>query len=203
MDIVVACHCEPELKESMLPMYKITADGKELLTDATYVDPACEGRSWERVESSSKQYIWGENCPVYIELTQGRSFFNDGIEEGLLFSILKESYRILRPGGSAIFPILPEKVNEEIIQKLQEHPIIQGRWKIAVEKTLTFPIRLAPGNREQKKALIVFTKKTGPNCNRRNNKDNSSRKSNKRSAKRSSKRGGNRKGYRSTARCNS
>jgi hypothetical protein len=184
-------------------MYEITGEGRVPLTSATYVDPACEGRSWERVESSSKQYIWGENCPVYIELTFGRSFMGDAIEEGLLFNILKESYRILRPGGSAIFPILPEKVNEEIIEQLQEHPIIQARWKISVERTSSFPIRLAPGDRELKKALIVFTKRTGPNRNRRNNKDNSSRKSNKRNSKHSSKRGGNRKGSRSTARCNS
>ena len=159
-EVVIACHCE-----TMPQMHKINHDGSighEVGPDITYVDTSCEGKTWERIEAESKAYVWGENCPVYGSFMFGTSRLNRPIGDEALLDILRESHRILKPGGCVVFG--DEDFNMEHVKALKKYPKIKSHWKIMVKKATEFPINFVHKSKTEgvysiKKELIIFTKR--------------------------------------------
>lgn len=138
--------------------------GRELSEDITYVDPSCSGKTWERVDSNSKDYVWGENCPVYTAFMRGKKQLERPVGDEQLLNILKESHRILKPGGSAIFGEMSDFINKDNIKELADYPKIKSHWKVDVQKANKFPMNLAHksdtgGFYTTKEELIIFTKR--------------------------------------------
>jgi hypothetical protein len=160
-DVVIACHCE----EKYGKIHEVDRDGsigREVSEDITYVDPSCEGKTWERIESGSKAYVWGENCPVYGSFMFGTSRLNRPIGDEALLDILRESHRILKPGGSVVFGDVD--FNMEHVKALKKYPKIKPHWKIKVTKANKFPINFSHKSKSEgvysiKEELIIFTKR--------------------------------------------
>jgi len=156
--LVIACHCKVYPQ-----MYYVNPDGTQGVavgTGATYVDPSCEGNTWDVIPSRSKSIVWGENCPVYGEITYGK--FGDS--DSQLLNILRSSNRILGVGGTVIFPEYDEYIRLASIEKLKAHPEIKGLWKILIVDANSHPINLShrsisSGQWIPKNKLIVFVKR--------------------------------------------
>ena len=161
-EVVIACHCE-----TMPQMHLVKHDGtigRELTSDITYVDPSCDGKTWERIESNSKDYVWGENCPVYTAFMRGTPQIQRPIGDEQLLNILQESYRILKPGGSAIFGEMSDFIKKDKIKEIADYPKIKPHWKVRIKKASKFPINLAHKSKvggfyTTKEELIIFTKR--------------------------------------------
>jgi hypothetical protein len=147
-DIVIACHCE---KHRKLYLYFQNGSSRELEGEQ-YVDPyACPGRTWERIKTNSIQYIWGQFCPIYLV------FFNgfDNVFFRMLINILNEASRILKVGGSIIFPI-PKKNQEPV----KYFPKVTG-FTLEIKKNDGLPINIYYENHNVQDTisyLIIFTK---------------------------------------------
>jgi len=172
--LVISCHC-PEI-HSQLHHVK---DGK--LNDpvgvkATYVDPfSCPELKWNKIKSNSKLVVWGENCPVYFQLTNGLYYMKKGKQYEIkddpsnntgtskkLFSILDESYRILKSSGRLIFgdDFLPDDI-ETKVEQINNHPSIKHRFRLVVIPVSESNIHLAQidkGKLTTRKFLYIFTK---------------------------------------------
>ena len=138
--------------------------GRELSEDITYVDPSCRGKTWERIASNSKDYVWGEICPVYTSFMRGKKQLERPVGDEQLLNILKESHRILKPGGSAIFGEMSDFINKDSIKELADYPKIKSHWKVSIEKANKFTFNLAHksdtgGFYTTKDELIIFTKR--------------------------------------------
>jgi hypothetical protein len=161
-EIVIACHCE-----TMPQMHKINRDGSighALGPDITYVDISCEGKTWERIEAGSKKYVWGENCPVYIAFMRGTPQLNRPVGDEQLLNILRESHRILKPGGSAVFGEMSDFIKKDNIKEIADYPEIKSHWKVRIKKPTEFPINFAHKSEigdfyTTKEELIIFTKR--------------------------------------------
>jgi hypothetical protein len=162
-DVVIACHCE----EKYGKMHKVNRDGSvghELGPDITYVDKSCEGKSWERIEAGSKAYVWGENCPVYTAFMRGTPQLNRPVGDEQLLNILRESHRILKPGGCVVFGEMSDFINKDNIKEIADYPKIKPDWKVRIKKANKFPINFAHksdvgGFYTTKEELIIFTKR--------------------------------------------
>ena len=169
-DVVIACHCE-----TMPKMHKINHDGSighELGPDITYVDTSCEGKTWERIEAGSKKYVWGENCPVYTAFMRGTPQLNRPVGDEQLLNILRESHRILKPGGCVVFGDLSDYIKKDKIKEIADYPKIKPDWKVRIEKATEFPINFAHksdvgGVYTTKEVLIIFTKRAQAGGRRR------------------------------------
>jgi SAM-dependent methyltransferase len=151
----------------MPQMHKINHDGSvghELGPDITYVDPSCEGKTWERIEAGSKSYVWGENCPVYTSFMRGTPQLNRPIGDEQLLNILRESHRILKPGGCVVFGEMSDFINKDNIKEIADYPKIKPDWKVRIKKAKKFLINFAHksdvgGFYTTKEELIIFTKR--------------------------------------------
>ena len=154
-DIVLVCHC----KAHELVYYTRTKIA--VGNDISYVDPKCKNSNWETINSNSKKYVWGINCPVNpvinIDPTfDGNIFFTP------LLSILEGAYRVLIDGGKVVFPgrfQFPNLV--EVMQnKLNTNHHLASKWIFSIELHQTFPLSLCKGSvmTHPLPLLAVFTK---------------------------------------------
>lgn len=146
-ELVIACHCEVHEK-----LYFYSPDGSSRPLDGeTYVDPkACPDRTWDKIPSNSKQIVWGQFCPMISEFTRN--------EAKQLKQILEESYRVLKPGGSVIFPAGIEGFR---LKDIKHRPEFEG-FKLDIKENDGLPINIlnrADGNpKEDIELLIIYTK---------------------------------------------
>ena len=175
-NIVVACHCKAHQQ-----LYHVKHNGKRgpaLGTGAIYIDPyRCPESPWSSVKDASVDFVWGENCSVYTQLTNGLQITKKGKttylknskneEEGasqVLFRILNESYRVLKTGGKAIFGdfgSLTETLTTNL-SLIKAHPEISPRYSVEIVQALGYDLHLAqnyPRKFMPKSYLYVFTKK--------------------------------------------
>jgi hypothetical protein len=182
-NIVVSCHCKLHKQ-----LYHVKEDGKKgpaLGSGATYIDPyTCPETQWSSVKEASVDFVWGENCSVYIQLTHGLQLTKAGKTVQLknsqnknvgsnqvLFRILNECYRVLKVGGKAIFgdfgPITETvKTNLALIKA---NPEISAHYSVEVVPALGYEIHLAQMYVRKflpKSYLYVFTKKSVVGGNR-------------------------------------
>jgi len=172
--LVITCHC-PEKHNQLYHVTKTRKQGRAVGPKATYVDPySCPERTWGSIKARSKSIVWGENCPVYMQLTRGLYYtkkdkqyelkddpVNEVATSRKLFSILDESYRILRKGGKVIFgdDMLPAPA---IIQQINNHPMIVEKFSLEVVPSEGAKIHLAQtecGRFTARNYLYIFTKK--------------------------------------------
>lgn len=172
--LVIACHC-PEKHNQLFHISQSRQQGRPVGPKATYVDPySCPRRTWKAVKANSKTVVWGENCSVYTQLTEGLYYtkkgqqyeWKDDSSSGVgssrtLFSILDECYRILKVRGKVIFgdDALPD---DKKIQQIANHPNIIKRYNFEVIPVSASKIHLAQidgGRLTTRNYLYVFTKK--------------------------------------------
>jgi hypothetical protein len=133
-DILITCHCKTQREEFMHdPLYIMTMNSGQAIgagasgtnvpvnqagfKSVQYLDisPDCppqEGQyhSWSCVPNESFDYIYAENCPIYMLLLVPKSKWLNGkgsdIQESkqIWKDILNEGYRILRQNGKLIIP---------------------------------------------------------------------------------------------------
>jgi hypothetical protein len=174
-NIVIACHCKVHEH-----LYHVKADGKKgnIVGDgAIYIDPhACPEKPWSTVASNSVDFVWGENCSVYLQLTHGlqltkkghtaelKNGENDTFSNRNLFRLLDESYRVLKTGGKVIFGdflALTQNVIDNAA-KINAHPRVAAHYTLEIVPALGYQIHLAQtflGKFIPKTYLYVFTKK--------------------------------------------
>ena len=154
-DIVLVCHCKADE-----PVY-YTRTKIPVSDDISYVEPTCKNSKWKTINSNSKKYVWGINCPVNpvinIDPTfDGNIFFTP------LLSILEGAYRVLIDGGKVVFPgrfQFPNLV--EVMQnKLNTNHHLASKWIFSIELHQTFPLSLCKGSvmTHLLPLLAVFTK---------------------------------------------
>jgi len=162
--LVIACHCEKYPQ-----MYLVNPDntiGKNLSTEVTYVDPhACPGKTWERIATASKKYVWGENCSVYTELRLATKYLIPRYHDAQLLNILRESYRILEEGGIVIFPLETGMYTEGSVEFIRGHKEIKSKYTVSIIDVKDAPFRLGHSYDEKvtsipKEKLIIFLKKS-------------------------------------------
>jgi len=115
-ELVVVCHCEKhaQLYVTKNDMLVRPLDNKKV----SFVDPfVCKEKTWDKIETSSKQYVWAYGCPIALVLMSDILLDKDDYWTGNFFDILKNSKRILKPGGQFITgidnAIHPDKINLE------------------------------------------------------------------------------------------
>ena len=103
MDLLIACHCERLHR----PLVTKIPSGQEIPIDLDpnvrsieYVDVSCPEKTWDMIQSTSKDIIWTMHCPLYAGI-----YWSDHENSGVLRAILQNSWRILKPGGILIIPI--------------------------------------------------------------------------------------------------
>ena len=154
-DIVLVCHC----KVHELVYY--TRTKIPVSDDISYIDPTCKNSKWETINSNSKKYVWGINCPVNPVINID-STFDGNIFFTPLLSILEGAYRVLIDGGKVVFPgrfQFPNLV--EVIQdKLTTNHHLSKKWIFSIELHQTFPLSLCKGSvmTHPLPLLAVFTK---------------------------------------------
>ena len=144
-NIVVACHCK--VHEQLYHVKPNGEKGTALGDGAIYIDPyTCPENPWSSVKEASADFVWGENCSVYTQLTNGLQITKKGkiIElkdshnntavhsSRILFRILDESYRVLKVGGRAIFGDFDKITNslKTKVSLINAHPEISPRYTV-------------------------------------------------------------------------
>jgi len=159
-ELVIVCHCE---KHSQLYTIKdnkidIAIDNKKV----SFVDPrVCEGNTWEKIEPNSKQYVWGFNCPIGPVLVNPE-FKRDMLWTDIFLEIIRESNRVLKPGGQFISGIGNSiDVDAIDLDKFVNVPELSS-WKIKIVKGSDYIFNLgkiqAGYPPDFKRNLMVFTK---------------------------------------------
>jgi len=153
--LVVVCHCKihPKLHTVKYKnegnIYPLGFLYRQLGPSVTYVDPLCEGNTWDKIEASSKKYVWAFNCPVYPAIEGGleKDMYTD-----TLLSILDESYRVLEPGGYLIFGLYYDP-SEKALDTFK----ILNKWTIKILPASEFLFNLGKEG-DIKQRLLIFTK---------------------------------------------
>ena len=162
-DLVVVCHCEKHAQ-----LYTVKGDELDRPIDnksVSFVDPQiCEGRTWEKIKTGSKRYVWAFNCPI------GPAIRNRGFNRGqwwvqTLLEILESSKRVLKPGGQFITGISSKPGQDEsILEKFINVPELSV-WNIQIVEASDFAFNLGKmyegSLADFKRRLIVFTKVIG------------------------------------------
>jgi SAM-dependent methyltransferase len=162
-ELVVVCHCEKHAQ-----LYTVKGDELDRPIDnksVSFVDPGiCETRTWDKILTASKQYVWAFNCPI------GPAIRNRGFNRGqwwvqTLLEILENSKRVLKPGGQFITGISSKPGQDEsILEKfINVHEL--SDWNIQIVEASDFAFNLGKmyegSLADFKRRLIVFTKVTG------------------------------------------
>lgn len=159
-ELVIVCHCE---KHAQLYIIKDDAIEKELdNTKVSFVDPhECEEKTWDKIATNSKQYVWAFNCPIGPALVNPQ-FLRDFVWTDVFLEIIRESRRILKPGGQFISGIGNSiNIASVDLEKFVNVPELSG-WQYKIVKANEFTFNL--GKKKQgvpsdyKRNLIVFTK---------------------------------------------
>ena len=175
-NLVISCHC-PDIHKELFHVNSTRKKLRSVGTKATYVDPfSCPDRTWKKIKSNSKMVVWGENCPVYFQLTYGLYHTKKGVTYELkddsheesytskkLFSILNNAYRVLKTGGKAIFGdhYKPDNMDKKL-EQMNNHPEIINKFTVEFIPSSESTINLVQepiSDSTFRKYLYVFTKK--------------------------------------------
>ena len=174
-NLLIACHCE--VHNQLHHVKSNGSKGAPVGAGAIYIDPfACPDRLWSSVAAESVDYVWGENCSVYFQLTNGLQLTKSGVTREIkndqssghssrnLFQLLDNGYRVLKNKGKIIFGedgALTENVHSNVAL-INAHPKIANRFHLAVVPALGYEINLAQttdrGRWMTRSFLYVFTK---------------------------------------------
>lgn len=162
-ELVVTCHCPVPKHQQIYYVEESGALGTPLGAEVKYVDPTCPENSWDKIADNSKTYVWGMYCPVYILLL--RAIYQD-LCVNVIVDILDNSDRVLKNGGSVIFP---ENgiINSDRTDKLYEiqqfiNNLTSKNWKLTLINANEFSFNLGYINSSNflrvPNILYVFTK---------------------------------------------
>ena len=163
-ELVVTCHCPVPIH----PQIYYVENGKlgtPLGAGVNYVDPKCPENTWDKILDNSKTYVWGMYCPVYPLLLYAN--YEVGLYVSVIVEILDNSYRVLKNGGSVVFPdegiINSDRTDKlsEILQFINRHTRFNN-WKLSLINANEFPFNLGYINKSNflriPNILYVFTK---------------------------------------------
>jgi hypothetical protein len=159
-ELVIVCHCE---KHPQLYIIKDDTLGRQLdNTIISFVDPdVCEGNTWDKIASRSKQYVWAFNCPIGPAIVNPE-FTRDMLWTQIFLEIIRESKRILKPGGQFISGIGNQiDIDTVHLDKFINVPELSGfEYKLVKANDFTFNLgkRKEGKPSDYKRNLIVFTK---------------------------------------------
>ena len=148
-ELLIACHCE---KHSQIYYIKNGVLDTPVGVEAHYVDPtACPEKTWEKIPTNSKTYIWGIHCPVAQDILH--SYF------GVSRNILNNSWRILKKGGHVIFPGPYDMSLVEPMQTVIDSDVtMKNKWKFSIVMTKDFPFVIASAKSAIYSTMAIFTK---------------------------------------------
>lgn len=163
-ELVVTCHC-PVPTHPQIYYVESGALGAPLGAEVKYVDPKCPENTWDKILDNSKTYVWGMYCPVYPLLLHAR--YEMAFSVNVVVELLDNSYRVLKNGGSVIFPddgiINSDRTDKlsEILQFINRRTIFNN-WKLNLINANEFPFNLGYINKSNflriSNILYVFTK---------------------------------------------
>ena len=129
-------------------------DSQHLVKQFRCVDPS---ESWKSIRSKSVQTLYNLYSPVLPVLRWEKDIIlNNDLHMTTFAKILNEGKRILRPGGSVVFPA--EASWEKNIQHLRTLPFVKP-YTISFTHSLPFPSPL-PSSSPTQKHYFVFSLKT-------------------------------------------
>ena len=148
-ELLIACHCE---KYSQMYYVKNGVLDTPVGVEAHYVDPiACPEKTWEKIPTNSKTYIWGVFCPIAQDILHSNILILPGI--------LNNSWRILKRGGHVIFPGPYDMSLVEPMQAAIDSDVtMENKWRFSIVKTKDFPFVLAHIKSAIYSTMAIFTK---------------------------------------------
>jgi len=163
-ELVITCHCPVPTHPQIY--YIENGDlGRPLGPEVKYVDPKCPENTWDKILDNSKTCVWGMYCPVYPLLLNAN--YEVALFINVIVEILDNSYRVLKNGGSVVFPD-NGTINSNRTDKLSEIlQFINGRtrfknWKLNLINANEFSFNLGYTNKSNflriPNILYVFTK---------------------------------------------
>ena len=171
-ELVVTCHC-PVPKHPQIYYVESGALGAPLGAEVKYVDPKCPENTWDKIADNSKTYVWGMYCPVYPLLLHAN--YEMAFSVNVVVELLDNSYRVLKNGGSVIFPdngiINSDRTDKlsEIQQFINTHTRFNN-WKLTLINANEFSFNLGYNNSlnilKIPNILYVFTKIEEPQSER-------------------------------------
>jgi hypothetical protein len=168
-ELVIVCHC-PVPTHPQIYYVESGKLGTPIGDGVKYVDPeSCPSNNWDTIEDNSKTYVWGIQCPVYPMLEGEVGYYNASFYWfGIFIDILNNSWRVLKNGGSLIFPTKKEMDSHKqdklsIIQQfINENERINNNWNLTLINANDYSFNLGYINRSQiliiPDTLYVFTK---------------------------------------------
>jgi hypothetical protein len=159
-ELVIVCHCEKHPQ-----LYRVRDNHLDTIIDNTrisFVDPdICTEKTWDKIETSSKKYVFAFNCP-FGGMLSAEVMDPAGWQMKILFEVLENSKRVLKAGGQFISGISNAiDIDTFNLDKFTGIPELSG-WKITAVKGNDFTFNLGksqPGNPPDiKRNLLVFTK---------------------------------------------
>jgi len=167
-ELLVVCHC-PVPTHPQIYYVDDGALGTPLGAEVSYVDSmACEENKWDKIEDESKIYVWGMQCPIYPILEGDLRYYDpEAYWVRVFIEILNNSWRVLKNGGSVIFPRNGEINSDKrdklsLIQRFINENERINNWNLTLINATDFLFNLGYINRSNyliiPDILYVFTK---------------------------------------------